>query len=172
MFRAEIHTGFFPSKCSNDTINHSIIGHLPGPWYFPRHIHSNHFSLLTLLNRLTMEDKVKCNFLSRAGKKGGKKSVILVYYTRVWGLKLIFWYSWKLEATEEVALKKHILCALCQIIGIECYLNVNERPFYRGTYYLSKWQHSESIWSLFSLNIGSLRHKQAMTACRLDLYDI
>lgn len=76
---------------------------------------------------------------SRAGKKGekeGKKSVILVYYTRVWGLILIFWYSWKLEATEEVALKKHILCALCQIIGIECYLNVNERPFYSGTYYL------------------------------------
>lgn len=52
-------------------------------------------------------------------------------------------------------------------MGLELYLNVDERPFYSGTYYRWKWQHSESLWR-FPPNGGFVRRKQALMASKSE----
>lgn len=170
MFGAETHTGIFPGRCGNETINHSIIGHLPSLWYFPRHFHFSHFSLLTVLNRLTMEDKVKCDSHPLPDEKWGGKRAVIYSMSVEFNTNILVWSKTR-GSRKKVALKKHISSALCSVMRMEWYLNVNERPFYNGTYYLSKWQYSESLWR-FSGNIGSARHKQTMMAYRSALHDI
>lgn len=45
----------------NETINHSITGHHPSLWHFPRHFESNHSCRFPALKRLTKGDPVKCD---------------------------------------------------------------------------------------------------------------